>query len=78
VVLAGFSKTWRSPAGEWVRSFAIIATKPNELCAELRNRTPVVLGPGTWPLRLRRSPRTRPLKALLAPYSSEDPQRERE
>jgi hypothetical protein len=36
--LAGLSKTWRSPAGEWVRSFAIITTKPNELCAELHNR----------------------------------------
>jgi putative SOS response-associated peptidase YedK len=23
------------PAGEWVRSFAIVTTTPNELCAEL-------------------------------------------
>jgi putative SOS response-associated peptidase YedK len=48
--LAGLSKTWRSPAGEWVRSFAIITTKPNELCAELHNRMPVALGPETWPI----------------------------
>jgi putative SOS response-associated peptidase YedK len=28
-------------AGERVRSFAIITTTPNELCAELHNRMPV-------------------------------------
>ena len=48
MALAGLWENWRSPAGEWVRSFAIITTTPNELCAELHNRMPVVLGPGTW------------------------------
>ena len=43
------SAAWRSPAGERVRSFAIITTTPNELCAELHNRMPVVLKPETWP-----------------------------
>jgi putative SOS response-associated peptidase YedK len=38
---AGVWETWRSPAGERVRSFAIITTAPNELCAEIHNRTPV-------------------------------------
>jgi putative SOS response-associated peptidase YedK len=33
MALAGLWENWRSPAGEWVRSFAIIATTPNELCA---------------------------------------------
>jgi len=28
--------------GEWIRSFAIITTEPNELCAELHNRMPAV------------------------------------
>ena len=37
------------PAGEWVRSFAIITIQPNELCAELHNRVPVVLKPEVWP-----------------------------
>jgi putative SOS response-associated peptidase YedK len=31
-------ETWRSPAGERIRSFTIITTKPNKLCAELHNR----------------------------------------
>jgi putative SOS response-associated peptidase YedK len=41
--LAGLWENWRSPAGEWVRSFAIVTTRPNELCAGLRDRMPVVL-----------------------------------
>ena len=49
MALAGLWENWRSPAGEWVRSFAIITTTPNELCAELHNRMPVVLGPEVWP-----------------------------
>ena len=38
MALAGLWENWRSPAGEWVRSFAIITTTPNELCGELHNR----------------------------------------
>ena len=45
MALAGLWENWRSPAGEWVRSFVIVTTTPNELCAELHNRMPVVLGP---------------------------------
>jgi putative SOS response-associated peptidase YedK len=52
MVLAGVWENWRSPAGEWIRSFAVITTKPNALCAELHNRMPVVLGPETWPVWL--------------------------
>jgi putative SOS response-associated peptidase YedK len=69
MALAGLWEMWRSPAGERVRSFAIITTTPNELCAELHNRMPVVLGPETWPAWLGEEPATaRQLKALLAPY----------
>jgi putative SOS response-associated peptidase YedK len=49
MALAGLWENWRSLAGEWVRSFAIITTTPNELCAELHNRMPVVLKPDVWP-----------------------------
>jgi len=48
MALAGLWENWRSPAGEWVRSFAIVTTA-SELCAELHNRMPVVLGPEAWP-----------------------------
>ena len=54
--VAGLWENWRSPAGEWMRSFAIITTKPNELCAELHDRMPLVLGPETWPVWLSEKP----------------------
>ena len=60
------------PAGERVRSLAIVTTTPNELCAELHNRMPVVLAPEAWPAWLGEEPaERRELKALLAPYPSE-------
>jgi putative SOS response-associated peptidase YedK len=70
MALAGLWENWRSPAGEWVRSFAIVTTTPNELCAELHNRMPVVLGPEAW---LGEVPAdARQLKAMLVPYPSEE------
>ena len=72
MALAGLCENWRSSAGEWVRSFAIVTTTPNELCAELHNLMPAVLGPEAWPLWLEEEPADlRQLKALFAPYPSE-------
>ena len=72
MALAGLWENWRSPEGEWVRSFAIIATAPNALCAELHDRMPVVLGPETWPAWVGEEPAdSHQLKALLAPYPSQ-------
>jgi putative SOS response-associated peptidase YedK len=72
MALAGLWENWCSPAGEWMRSFAIVTTTPNKLCAELHNRMPVVLAPETWPGWLGEEP-TDPhhLKTLLAPYPSD-------
>jgi putative SOS response-associated peptidase YedK len=73
MALAGLWENWRSPAGEWVRSFAIITTTPNELCAGLHNRMPVVLKPETWPIWLgEESADASELKALLAPFPSDE------
>jgi putative SOS response-associated peptidase YedK len=70
MALAGLWENWRSPAGEWLRSFAIITTTPNELCAELHNRMPVVLKPETWPVWLSEEPAVASaLKALLTPFA---------
>jgi putative SOS response-associated peptidase YedK len=72
MALAGLWENWRSPAGEWVRSFAIVTTTPNDLCAELHHRMPVVLGPETWPAWLgEEPPNPSQLKAMLAPYPSD-------
>ena len=73
MALAGLWENWRSPAGERVRSFAIVTTRPNELCAELHNRMPVVLGPEKWPAWLGEEPAdAQQLKAMLAPYPSDE------
>ncbi len=54
-----------------MRSFAIITTTPNELCAELHDRTPVVLKPEGWQMWRGEQPaEARQLKALLGSYPS--------
>ena len=56
-----------------MRSFAIITTAPNELCAEIHNRMPVVLKREGWPVWLGEEPADLPqLKVLLAPYPAEE------
>ena len=73
MALAGLWENWHSPAGEWVRSFAIVTTVPNQLCAEIHNRMPVILKPDAWPAWLGEEPADEPqLKALLAPYPADD------
>jgi len=73
MALAGIWENWRSPAGEWMRTFAIITTAPNELCAELHNRMPAVLQPEAWSLWLGQEPaEPAELKALLKPFPSEE------
>jgi putative SOS response-associated peptidase YedK len=69
MAVAGLWENWKSPVGEWIRSFAIVTTPPNELCAELHNRMPAVLKPEMWPAWLGEQPATVPdLQAMLAPY----------
>src|SRR5215468_1440686 len=71
MALAGLWENWRSPAGEWIRSFAIITTRPNELCGEIHNRMPVILKPETWPAWLGEEPADAArLNGMLRPYPS--------
>ena len=58
-------------SGERVRSFAIIATRANELCADLHDRMPVILSPQSWPAWLGEEPADPArLKPIFAPYPS--------
>jgi putative SOS response-associated peptidase YedK len=42
--LAGVWENWKDPSsGEWLRTFGIITTDPNEPVAEIHNRMPVIL-----------------------------------
>ncbi len=53
MALAGLWENWKNPADDaWMRSFTIITTTPNELCAEIHDRMPVILPPKAWPLWL--------------------------
>ena len=73
MALAGLWETWRSPAGERVRSFAIVTTSANRLLAPIHDRMPVILAPESWPAWLGEST-TDPheLKSLLVPYPADD------
>jgi putative SOS response-associated peptidase YedK len=72
MALAGLWETWRSPANETVRSFTIVTTTPNELCAPIHNRMPVILAAETWPAWLGEEPaEPAQLQALLAPYPAD-------
>jgi putative SOS response-associated peptidase YedK len=72
MAMAGLWEIWRSPEGERIRSFTIATTTPNQLCAKLHNRMPVVLKPEVWPMWLGEEPADlQHLKALLAPYRSD-------
>ena len=72
MALAGLWETWRSPAGERVRSFAIATTAANALLAEVHDRMPVILAPQNWPAWLGESPAgPEQLKSLLLPYPAE-------
>jgi putative SOS response-associated peptidase YedK len=73
MALAGLWENWQSPAGEWIRSFAIITTTPNELCAGIHNRMPVILKPDAWPVWLGEEAADVPrIKSLLAPYPADE------
>jgi putative SOS response-associated peptidase YedK len=73
MAMAGLWETWRSAEGERIRSFTIATTTPNELCAKLHNRMPVVLKPKAWPAWLGEEPADpAQLKSLLAPYPAGD------
>ena len=72
MALAGLWETWKSPAGEVVRSFTIATTAPNALAAEIHNRMPAILPPTAWPVWLgEEEAGAAALKGLLAPYPAD-------
>jgi len=47
--LAGLWENWKDPTSEeWVRTFTIVTTKPNEVVAPLHDRMPVMLAPNDY------------------------------
>src|SRR5437660_1518735 len=72
MALAGLWETWRSPAGERVRSFAVITTTANAMLADVHDRMPVILASQNWPAWLgEKAADLDQLKSLLVPYPAE-------
>ena len=47
--LAGHWENWKDPArGDWVRTFTIITSTPNDAVADLHDRMPVVIDEDAW------------------------------
>ena len=73
MALAGLWENWKSPVQEWIRSFTIITTRPNELCDQIHDRMPAILPPKAWTVWLGEEPaEPERLKATLAPYPADD------
>jgi putative SOS response-associated peptidase YedK len=70
---AGLWERWKDKAsGETIQSCTIITTEPNELCAPIYNRMPVILDPKNYGAWLGETTASRDeLLALLRPYPTE-------
>jgi putative SOS response-associated peptidase YedK len=69
MTFAGLWDQWRAPAGETIKSFAIITTNANEILAPLHDRMPVVVPPDRWAEWLgERCIAASALGAVLRPY----------
>jgi len=69
MTLAGLWDEWRPPAGETLKSFAIITTTANALLAPLHDRMPAVIPPDGWDDWLgENSMNGSVVKTLLRPY----------
>jgi putative SOS response-associated peptidase YedK len=52
VAFGGIWETWKSPEGEYLRTFATITTAANQLLAGIQDRMPVIIERADWPLWL--------------------------
>ena len=69
MTLGGLWDDWRSPAGETIKSFAIITTTANALLTPVHGRMPVVIPPASWGDWLgENSIPESTVKTLLRPY----------
>lgn len=67
----GLWDAWKRPdTGEWLQSFAIITTDPNELTAEVHDRMPLILHPSSYSRWLERGDQVQLPIDLLRPYEA--------
>jgi putative SOS response-associated peptidase YedK len=69
---AGLWDRWNAPGGEWLKTFTIITTEPNELLAPIHDRMPVILAPEAFTRWLSPEPKDPgSLADLLVPISGD-------
>ena len=69
---AGLWGAWKDPGrNEWLQSFTILTTDPNELAAKVHDRMPVILHPGDYDRWLSREKVDQLPLDLLRPYKAE-------
>jgi putative SOS response-associated peptidase YedK len=69
---AGLWERWKNPAsGEWVESFSIITTDPNQVVAPLHNRMPVIIERKDYARWLGGGNPAQPPLDLLRPFPAE-------
>jgi putative SOS response-associated peptidase YedK len=66
--IAGIWENWKNPAGEWLRTFAVLTTDANELVARIHGRMPAILKPSDYERWLEPEPDPHD---LLEPFPSE-------
>jgi putative SOS response-associated peptidase YedK len=72
---AGLWDAWKDPDNlQWLQSFTIITTTPNELTATVHNRMPVILHPDDYEEWLMRVDGESPPMNLLRPFPADDMQ----
>jgi putative SOS response-associated peptidase YedK len=64
----GIGCIWKDPAGDRMRTFAVITTDANEVVAEIHNRIPLILAPNDYTRWLSDEPDPRD---LMRPFPSE-------
>ena len=69
---AGLWESWKDDDGPEVRSCTILTTKPNALTAEIHDRMPVILPPGSYDAWLDPEAERDELYGLLAPYPEDE------
>jgi putative SOS response-associated peptidase YedK len=69
---AGLYESWKSPAGDEMKTCTIITTEPNDLMKSIHNRMPVILPGNREDQWLDTSTQPGDAMALLAPYPAED------